>query len=426
MMKGAGQDFGTAGRTLDEPLPSGHIEINGVCNTAITDDGRGPVTTHREVVSGLSRAAAANDSLVLATVVRVTGSSYGGVGARMLVKSDGSTVGLVSGGCLESDLAEHARRVHATGRAEIVTYDTREDDDAPWGLGLGCNGLIEVLLEPVPPHRGRDVAALIDRALAGDEPAVIATVMRITGSATGAPEVGAHALLNDRGVAPIGDWGTGAALAGAEQHLHEALAAGRRGIVREIGAVEVAFEVVMPAVRLLVCGTGPDAAPVARFASELGWDVTVVDHRPLSDAHAARFPGARVVECAEALQLAEVLPLGPRVAAVVMSHNFPRDRDYVQALLAASAGYVGVLGPRARTERILAELATREVAHQVTGDRFFAPVGMDIGGEGPDAIALSIIAQVSAVVSGRSGGHLRDRRTPLHASPPHAAVTGSN
>jgi len=384
------------------------------------------VTTHREVVSALSRAAAANESLVLATVVRVTGSSYGGVGARMLVHSDGSTVGLVSGGCLESDLAEHARRVHATGHAEIVTYDTREDDDAPWGLGLGCNGLIEVLLEPIPPHRGRDVAALIDRALAGDEPAVIATVMRTTGAAAGAPEVGAHALLNDRGVEPIGDWGTGSALAGAEQHLDEALAAGRRGIVREIGAVEVAFEVVMPAVRLLVCGTGPDAAPVARFASELGWDVTVVDHRPLTGPHAARFPGARVVECAEALRLAEVLPLGPRIAAVVMSHSFPRDRDYVQALLAASAGYVGVLGPRARTERILAELATLGVAHQVAGDRFFAPVGMDIGGEGPDAIALSIIAQISAVTSGRGGGHLRDRRAPLHASPPHAAITGSN
>jgi xanthine/CO dehydrogenase XdhC/CoxF family maturation factor len=383
------------------------------------------VTTHREVVGALSRAAADGDSVVLATVVRVTGSSYGGVGARMVVRNDGSTVGLVSGGCLESDLAEHARRVHANGRAEVVTYDTRDDDDAPWGLGLGCNGLIEVLLEPLPPPRAREIAMLIDHALAGDAPLVIATVIRAPGSEPGLPTIGSHALLGNAGIQSIGEWGTGSTLTDAAQHVVEALAAGRRGLVREFGAIEVAFEVVMPAVRLIVCGTGPDAAPVARFASQLGWDVTVVDHRPLTNAHSARFPGARVVECAEALRLAEVVPVNPRTAAVVMSHNFPRDRDYVQALLAGNVAYLGVLGPRARTERMLSEFATGNAALPAIGDRFFAPVGMDIGGEGPDAIALAIISQVSAVASGRAGGHLRDRRAPVHASPPLVETTGS-
>ena len=163
-----------------------------------------------------------------------------------------------------------------------------------------------------------------------------------------------------------------------------------------IRPLEVAFEVVMPVVRLIVCGTGPDAAPVARFASQLGWDVTVVDHRPLTDAHSARFRGARVVECAEALQLADVVPLTARSAAVVMSHNFPRDRDYVQALIAANVAYLGVLGPRARTERMLSELATGSAALPAIGERFFAPVGLDLGGEGPDAIALAIIGKFPA------------------------------
>ncbi|MGZ8493295.1 MAG: XdhC family protein, partial [Gemmatirosa sp.] len=107
------------------------------------------MTTLPAIVDALSRAAVSHEAVVLATVVRVVGSSYGGVGARMLVRVDGTTVGLVSGGCLESDLAEHARRVHATGRAEVIAYDTRADDDAVWGLGLGCNGLIEVLLQPL-------------------------------------------------------------------------------------------------------------------------------------------------------------------------------------------------------------------------------------------------------------------------------------
>jgi xanthine dehydrogenase accessory factor len=382
------------------------------------------MTTHRAVVDALSQAADASQSMVLATVVRVTGSSYGGVGARMVIRTDGSTVGLVSGGCLESDLAEHARRVYATGSAEVVTYDTREDDDAPWGLGLGCNGLIEVLVEPLEPQRARDVAHLIDRALGGDAPSVIATVIRAPGSELGLPAVGSHAFLSGESQT-IGNWGGGSALADAAQYVTEALAAGRRGLVREIGAVEVAFEVVMPAVRLVICGTGPDAAPVARCATQLGWDVTVVDHRHLTEAHTAHFPGARVVECAEATELARAVALTPRSAAVVMSHHFERDRDYVQALLAANIAYLGVLGPRARTERMLADFAARGTQPEI-GDRFFSPVGMDIGGEGPDAIALSIISQVSAVTSGRAGGHMRDRRAPMHASsPPPAMATGS-
>lgn len=403
-------DSAAATRHIFPPRPSGEMASR--------------MTTHREVVDALSRAAGAGDSIVLATVVRVTGSSYGGVGARMVVRNDGSTVGLVSGGCLESDLAEHARRVSANGHAEVVTYDTRDDDDAPWGLGLGCNGLIEVLLEPLPPPRAKDVASIIGQALGGEAPSVIATVIRAYDSETGLPEVGAHALLGGPEIQSIGEWGSGSVLADAAHCVAEALAAGRRGIARQIGPVEVAFEVVTPAIRLIVCGTGPDAGPVARFASQLGWDVTVVDHRPLTDAHSARFPGARVVECADALRLAQAVPLTPRSAAVVMSHHLTRDRDYVRALLAANAGYVGVLGPRPRTERMLSEITAADGNLPMIGDRFFAPVGLDVGGEGPDAIALAIISQVSAVINGRSGGHLRDRRAPLHASTPSVATAG--
>ena len=383
------------------------------------------MTTHREVVATLLNAASHRENVVLATVVRITGSSYGGVGARMVCLGDGSMVGLVSGGCLESDLAEHAQRVYATGYAEVVSYDTRDDDDVPWGLGLGCNGLIEVLLEPLSPQQATEVAGLIGQALAGDSPSVIATVIRSHGSDAGGPRVGSHALLDNAAIRSTGDWGAGSALFDARQYVSEAVAAGRRGVVHEIGSVEVAFEVVLPAVRLVVCGAGPDAAPVARFASELGWDVTVVDHRPLTEAHSARFPGARVVECGDALELASVLPPNQRFAAVVMSHNLARDRDYLHALLNFDVTYLGVLGPRARTERMLTELIAREGSLPHIDSRFFSPAGMDIGGEGPDAIALSIISQISAVTSGRGGGHLRDRRAPLHASAQPEMTAGS-
>src|SRR4051812_7658330 len=162
------------------------------------------MTTHRAIVDALMTAADDGDSVVLATVVRVTGSSYGGVGARMVVRVDGSTVGIVSGGCLETDLANEARKVNETGVAKIVTYDTRADDDAAWGLGLGCNGLIDVLLEPLNSGKTREVGELLTRALGSDSSSVLATV---TASAeTGAPRVGSHALISSDSAVTTGDW----------------------------------------------------------------------------------------------------------------------------------------------------------------------------------------------------------------------------
>lgn len=371
------------------------------------------MTTHRAVVEALAQTASDDEPIVLATVVRVTGSSYGGVGARMLIRVDGSTVGLVSGGCVESDLAEHARRVNGSGRAEVVRYDTREDDDAPWGLGLGCNGVIDVLLEPLRPGEAQILAALIGDALVSETPVVLASVIRADDAKNVAPSVGAHALLTGDNPKTTGDWGNRDALMSAAHDTADALAVARRGLVREYDGVEIAFEVVNPPVQLVLCGSGPDVLPISRTASQLGWDVTVVDHRPVS--HAQRFPGARVVECRESSKLGEAVRLTPKTAAVVMSHHYSRDMEYVQALLGASVAYVGVLGPRARTERMLTDAGAEGRPASERGT-LFAPVGMDLGGEGPEAIALSIIAEISAVVSARAGGHLRDKRGPLHAA----------
>jgi xanthine/CO dehydrogenase XdhC/CoxF family maturation factor len=369
------------------------------------------VSTLPSIVRALGQAADAGESVVLATVVRVVGSSYGGVGARMLVRVDGTTVGLVSGGCLESDLAQHARRVHASGRAELVAYDARADDDAVWGLGLGCNGMVEVLLQPLDAAGAARAASLLDRALRADAPRVLATVVGAAGSsdAPAAPPVGAQALLGDD--APRERWARN-----VDAHRDAALAAGRRGLVVDAAGVTVALEVVVPAVRLVVCGSGPDAVPVARLGVQLGWDVTVVDHRPAAHARPERFPGARVIECADPARLGEAVALTPRTAAVVMSHHFARDAEYAGALLAARVAYAGVLGPRARTDRILAELAARGLAPDDAGERLHAPVGLDLGGDGPEAIALAIVAEVAAVTAGRAGGPLRDRRAPLHGA----------
>lgn len=418
--------------------------------------------TRRAVVEALRAAAARGERVVLCSVVRVVGSSYGGVGARLVVRVDDAardavpnavpkgvpdaaplgapeasiaashatvhTVGLVSGGCLESDLAEHARRVHASGVAELVAYDTRADDDAVWGLGLGCNGLVEILVEPLDA-RTASVADLLARALDEDAPAVLATVIGGPADRANAhptPRLGARALLVDPG--PPADHGARGTHAGtpvttgwtddaleallADQGALVAAArqAGRRGLVCAVGGATVALEVVPRPVRLLVCGSGPDAVPVARLGVHLGWDVTVVDHRPDWMARAAHFPGAHLAPCPAPDLLGGAVPLGARTAAVVMSHHFARDAAYLGALLASDVAYVGVLGPRARTDRLLAELATRGLAPAGAGARVHGPVGLDLGGEGPEAIALAIVSEVSAVMHGRGGGHRRAER----------------
>jgi xanthine/CO dehydrogenase XdhC/CoxF family maturation factor len=297
-----------------------------------------------------------------------------------------------------------------------VTYDTRADDDAAWGLGLGCNGLIEVLLEPLEVGEARNVAALLTRALEAPSRSVLVTVI----GSEGTPPVGAHALFAEGETDAAGEWGADL-ISRIEADLDDAFPEARRGLVREYGPVTVAFEVVTPSVRLLICGSGPDVVPLVRFGVELGWDLTVVDHRPLEFAHAGRFPGARISECAEPLDLERTTAITEHTAAVVMSHNYARDLDYVRALLRSQAAYIGVLGPRARTERMLADIAAAggSVEH---GSRIYSPVGLDIGGDGPDGIAMSIVAEVAAVVHGRGAGHLRDRRGSLHPSPAHEAA----
>jgi len=375
----------------------------------------------RAIVLELGRLADGGASGALATVARVVGSAYRGVGARLLVRGDGSTLGMVSGGCLEGDLAARAAAVIADGRAEVVTYDTRSGDDLVWGLGLGCEGVVEVLLEPLAPDTARALATFLGRARASATPCVVATVFRAPDEAV--RSVGARLLLDGEGATVASHGEVPASLAEALREDACAMLRGdaprARGTAREYVVDErvlhVSLEPIVPPVRLVVCGAGPDAAPVARHATALGWEVTVVDHRPRSALHGERFPGVAVTHCAESRELARVVPLDARTHAVVMSHHFERDLGYLAALVAAEAPYVGLLGPRSRAERLFAEHRARIAPlDEHTLARVHAPVGLDLGGDDAEQVALAIIAEVMAVSNGRRGGPLSKRNAPIH------------
>ncbi len=358
---------------------------------------------------------------VLATVVGVSGSTYRRPGARMLLTTEGRLAGSVSGGCLEGDLLKKAAW-HTRAGAALVTYDSTDEDDIVWGFGLGCNGVVQVLLERVSPEHPGPLS-LLRAVLAQRQPGVIATVIA---SEQGAEQIGRRLLLSPEGEtqSSLSD----PALAKSVEADARAVCSLGESRTQDYpltgGTVTVFLEAVLPPEPLVIFGASHDAVPLVRLAKELGWHVTLVDTRA-AQARPERFPDADAVVACPPEAIAERIFLDARTAAVVMTHHYPDDRRVLPALLASPAFYIGQLGPRARTERLLAEISDDGFA--LTADhrrRLHGPVGLDLGADSPEEIALSIVAEIQAVRAGRAGGLLRERCEPLHLQPSsaHAGV----
>jgi xanthine dehydrogenase accessory factor len=328
-----------------------------------------------DLLDAAEELAARGEPMALATVVATRGSTYRRAGARLLIPADGEPIGSISGGCLEGDVARIGREVLASGEPRTVEFDMTADDDAVWGYGLGCNGAIELFVEPTAGAL-ESVAAL--RSGQG-----ACLVIPLTG-----PDAGLHLLETD-----------GAAAA--------ALRDGRSR-VEEVAGERIYYEPLVLPLRLLVCGAGHDAIPLVRQAAELGWRVVMVDVRKAL-LTPERFPGASEFASPDPEAAADALAPDARTAAILMSHNYLRDIAYLRSFLDAPLGYLGMLGPRGRTEQMLAQLGRPEAI-----ERLYAPAGLDIGAEGPEEVAHAIIAEILGVLHGRGGGALRDRRGPIH------------
>jgi xanthine/CO dehydrogenase XdhC/CoxF family maturation factor len=335
------------------------------------------------------RHARAGVPLVLATVIATTGSTYRKPGGRMLFSADGQSSGLLSGGCMEADLLEHARDVLRRGAARVVKYDLRESSDPVWGLGSGCEGAMDILLQPLGPESGyHPFGAFID-VLRTRRRLTYATVVRATSDVP----VGTTFM-------PGGQDRSGHAAAIAARCARAERERALNSIVEGEGLPGSLFVgEVLPPPRLLLLGGGPDAAAVVDQAALLGWLTTVVDHRP-AYATPARFARAERVVLARPDELLGQVDPDTFDAGVVMSHHLPSDTEYLKALAGSSVPYVGLLGPAARRERLRADLG--DVAERLTG-RLHGPVGLDIGATTPEGIALAIVAEIHAFLSGRPG-----------------------
>ena len=351
------------------------------------------------------------EQAVLATVIDVRGSGYRLPGARMLILADGITVGIVTGGCLEADVLERAKRVLESGRPEVFTYNTSEDENSVFSMNMGCRGVIRILLEPV----GRDSTLISNLRMVRTtrEKQIMATVV-----ASYFPDdrrIGWHVFLN--GVTDRRTYGLPQIMKKMHQISLRSFDANSEYKVETIktdeGSFDIALEPIEPPISLLLFGAGADAVPLVRVASELGWQTTVHDHRPAFLTE-ERFSLAKNLVL-QTIDEPPVIAADNRTAAVVMTHNYARDRFILPALLRSDVFYIGALGPKSRTEQLLEELAAEG---QTFSDEqrayLYAPVGLDIGADTPESIALSIVAEVQSVLRTRGGGHLRERAGSIY------------
>jgi len=367
-----------------------------------------------EIVSAAELLRKSGSKGALATVVKVQGSAYRRPGARMLFSERGREAGFVSAGCLEADLMDRARKVMSSNLSALISYDTSSTDDLIMGLGLGCNGMVEILLEPLSENidfKLRFLRSLVDKKQRG----AMATVFREKGFSeslgrvlTVSPD---KSSLNDFDNAEL-----------AAMVIRDAFTALRNGICTtkkyelKNAAVEMFIEAILPPLPLVIFGAGPDAQPLIKFAHELGWHTTLVDHRP-AFATKENFPLADAVIVSHAEELSKHLEIEPQTVAIIMTHNFPTELKLLRLLLPSPARYVGLLGPKSKFDLLSQHLS--QEGFEPTKEqlkKLHTPVGLDIGAETPEEIAFSIIAEIKAIIEGREAGFLKNLDGPIHGS----------
>ncbi|MGV0005292.1 MAG: XdhC family protein [Candidatus Porifericomitaceae bacterium WSBS_2022_MAG_OTU9] len=349
----------------------------------------------------------AERDIVLATIIETMGSTYQKAGARMLIARDGEFTGLLGGGCFEAGLSEQAESVFENKQSKVVFYDMRSPENEIWGLGLGCNGAVRVSLQYLSKENNfsplNDIADAVEHIQSGvltticesnhkDYPINQSIFFQVTKQGKQFVITDEHAihalparrvLLQDKAEL-------------VEHHIHDK-------------QVTVFYDLVKPALRLLVLGAGLDAVPVTQFAKSLGWHVTVVDHRA-AYIKPEKFPGVDQLLNIAPIELNANLELDQFDAVIVMTHNIDYDERYLKIVADSHIPYIGLLGPAKRRDRLLDTIGKQ--AEKIKG-RVYGPTGLDIGAKSPQEIALSIMAEIQAVLANRDGSQLYLKDQPI-------------
>lgn len=369
----------------------------------------------KDIVKAAAIASTENLAMVLATVVKVEGSSYRRPGARMLVTEDGQMTGAISGGCLEGDALKKAILAIHQRKNRLVSYDTNTDEGSAIGLQLGCNGIVHILFEYVDLERRDHPIALLRRLLQQREEALLITSFSTEKQRE---QIGTRLLI-------AGSEENTSALESQlpilEEHINVAKTKRQSvlALIEEEGQRnEILIEYIAPTVHLVVVGAGNDAQPVVEMAHLLGWEITVVDGRA-SHVNATRFPQASQLIVAPATGIITKMSVDPWTVFVLMTHNYSYDLTLLKELMHSATIYIGSLGPKTKLLRMFDDIHRAGITiTESQKDKIYGPVGLDIGAETSAEIALAIVAEIKAVLSDRPGVPLKFLTTKIHAENP--------
>jgi len=351
-----------------------------------------------------------NQKTALATVVKVDGSAYRRPGARMLVTEDGQLTGAISGGCLEGDALRKAQAVIFQQKSMLVTYDTTDEDDQKFGIGLGCNGIIQVLIEPIDPDNKLNPVELLKIALENRIPCVLITIFSLKHSR--AEQVGTKVLWKEKQAFGQPESFDSKLWKSIQVELADLdFTNSTIKSYSELDEISVFYESIKPVIRILLFGAGNDTIPVAKMADLLGWELVLIDGRK-THATEKRFPTAREIVISSGDGAMAQLGSDSNTVALLMTHNFEYEVVVLEHLLPLQLPYIGILGPKKKGLKLIERLEMKGI--QVLTSNIYSPMGLDNGAEGSEEIALSALAEIKAVLSKKQPIFLREKDGPIH------------
>jgi xanthine/CO dehydrogenase XdhC/CoxF family maturation factor len=369
----------------------------------------------KAIIQAYEQAEQEGKKSALVTVVHLEGSSYRRPGARMLVTDEGEMTGAISGGCLEGDALRKALSVLNQQQSRLVTYDTSDEEDASIGVQLGCAGVIQVLMEPIDSARANHPVELLKKVVSKRQPYVLVTLFSLE------DKKGAQAgtcLLVEADGTVSGDM-TDAALKQVVLEDVTACYDQKQSAFRNYRSanftITAFIEYIEPALALMIIGAGNDVIPLVEMANTLGWEPSVIDGRP-THAKRERFASACQILVSKPEKVLEQLVLDEQTVFVLMTHNYNYDLAMLKALVNTSVSYIGLLGPKKKLDRMLGDLKSEGITlTEEQLSRIYGPVGLEIGAETAEEIALSILAEIRAVRTGSGGNSLRTKLETIHS-----------
>jgi xanthine/CO dehydrogenase XdhC/CoxF family maturation factor len=364
----------------------------------------------QSIISAYEKAKSNHQKTALATVVQVDGSAYRRPGARMLVTETGELTGAISGGCLEGDALRKAQAVIFQQQSMLVTYDTTDEDDQKFGIGLGCNGIIQILIEPIDPAKEFNPIELLKKATQDRIESVLVTAFSLKYSKSaqigtvliwkqGNP-IDTQSSIDDKLFGTIVD---------ELKNLEFGSSTIRTYFQHD--QINVFYESIKPTIRILLFGAGNDTIPVAKLADLLGWEVVLIDGRK-THATQTRFPTVQKIIVAPANEVTDQLEADRMTVALLMTHNFDYESTILENIRLLDLPYIGILGPKKKGLKLLERLESKGI--RIPNPTLFSPIGLDIGAEGSEEIALAILAEIKAVLSKKEPIFLREKIGPIH------------